>query len=87
MLLPVGKIAIIRFDYLVIPAFLEFFYPTRFIIFSTSTRLLVPICDSSLFNDICEKEGELIMNPIVLIVIVIIDGYVGKIVLNLGSGT
>jgi len=40
--------------------------------------------NNSLFNKIYEKEEELTMNPIALIVIVIKDEYVDKIVLNLG---
>ena len=83
----IKKIAVMMFNSLVILAFLEFFYAIRFVVFLTSTGLLAPVYDSSLFNGICKKEGEPILNPIALIVIVITDNYINKMALNPGSGT
>ena len=85
LLLLIGKIVITMFNSLVILEFLEFLYPMRFIVFSTGTELLAPVYDSSIFSDIRKKEGELTMNLIALFVIVVIDSYLDKIVLNTES--
>ena len=72
---------------MLIPAFLEFTYPIRIIVFSSGQRLLVPIYDTFLFDKIKEKERELKMNLIILVVIVVTNKYANKIVLNLELGT
>ena len=67
--------------------FLEFQYPVRFAVFSTVVGLLAPICNSCLFSNIHKKQGELVLNLIPLVVIVITKNHIDKIVLNLGSET
>ena len=51
-LLLVGKIVAMRFDSLVILAFLEFLYLMRLVVFLTGIRLLVPTYNNSLFSNI-----------------------------------
>ena len=83
----VGRVIAIRFNTLVIPAFLEYFYLTQFTVFTLTKRLFNPICNPFTFESIREQEGKPKINLIILVVLIAISEYLDKTVLNPGFGT
>ena len=74
------KIGVTRFDTFAVPALLEFLFPIQFSIFSPTTGLLILASYINLFLTLREKDGEPMLNPIALTVLVVTDDHVNKTV-------
>ena len=81
------EIGATRFDALAIFTFFKFMYPIWHLDLSSTSGVIVPISDIDLFHDLIEQDGETVINPIALTVLIVADGEVDKTVMNPSSGT
>ena len=80
------KLGTTRFDSTLVLALLDFIYPIKTAIYSTTEELFILISNFLLLSKLEKKDNEPRMNLIMLIILVISKEYIDKIVINPSSG-
>ena len=84
----IGDLEVIRVNTLIATTFIKFLYLVKCEVYILDSGFQKAYSsDFFLFQSLLDEEGTRVIQPVIFIILVIIENYLNKMVLNLGRGT